>query len=170
MCNVPISISVLEIWLDLRSNFQEEYIHKIANRSDILPIFHVANFLDHHFYGSRMDSTEVAKRLSYIRESFQNLIPEVTNYLAKFTPYHGYLFEDDYKSVAPGAWWRVGQKLGFSEEMIQFWMSIVTASPALASLERRVSTLGLTYGKLRAELGHEKASKLAFLFKELNKL
>ena len=30
---------VFEIWLDLRSHFPEEYIHEIANPSDILPIF-----------------------------------------------------------------------------------------------------------------------------------
>ena len=75
---------------------------------------------------------------SYIRESFQNLISEVTTYLTKYTPYHGYLFEDDYQNVAPGAWCGAGQKLGFSEDMIQFSISIVTASPATASLERRV--------------------------------
>ena len=99
-CNLG---EVFENWLDLRPDFPEEYIHKIANSSDILLIFYVANILDHSSHGSRMDSTEVAKGLSYIRDSFQNLIPEVTNYLAKYTPYHG--FEDDYKNVAPGAWW-----------------------------------------------------------------
>ena len=93
---------VFEFWLDLRTDFPQEYIHKIANRSDILPIFYMANNLDHRFHGSRKDSTEVAQRLSCIPESFQNLIPEVTNYLSKYTPYHGNLLDDDCKNVTPG--------------------------------------------------------------------
>ena len=68
-------------------------------------VFYVTNILNHRFHGSRMDSTEVAIGLSYIHESFQNLIPELTSYLAQFAPYHGYRFEDDYKIIAPGAWW-----------------------------------------------------------------
>ena len=159
-----------EIWLDLRSDFPEKYIHKITNRSDVSPIFYVASILDHRFHGSRMDPTEVAKGLSYICESIQNLVPEVINYLAKYTLYDGCLFEDEYKNVTPGAWWGAGQKLGFSDDMIQFSMSLVTASPAMASLKRSFSTLGLTYGMLQAQVGHEKAGKIAFLFKGLNKL
>ena len=69
-----------------------------------------------------------------------------------------------------GAWWGAVQKLEFTGDMIQFSMSIVTASPATASLERIFLTLGLTYGKLRAELRHKKAGKLSFLFKDLNKV
>ena len=47
-------------------------------------------------------------------------------------------------------------------------LSIVSAVPASAGLERHFSTLGLTYGKLRTQLGVEKAGKLAFLYKQLN--
>ena len=100
------------------------------------------------------------KGLSYICESFKNLIPEITNYLAKYAPYYGHLSEDDYKKlhlVRGGVPVR-----NWCSVKIQFSMSIVTASPATASLERSFSRLGLTYGELRAQLGHEKAEKLAF--------
>ena len=55
-------------------------------------------------------------------------------------------------------------KLGEQKLLEGVSMSIVTASPATASLERSFSTLDLTYGKLRAQLGNKKAGKLAFFF------
>ena len=42
-------------------------------------------------------------------------------------------------------------------------------TPATANLERNFSTLGLTYGKLRSQLGVDKAGKLAFLTSQFNK-
>ena len=62
---------IFGIWLDLKSDFPEKAIHKIGKRSDIWPIFYVANISDHRFIGSRMDSTEFAKGLIHPR-----VIPE----------------------------------------------------------------------------------------------
>ena len=54
-------------------------------------------------------------------------------------------------------------------KLVQIACSIVTAVASSAGLERYFSTLGLTYGTLRSSLGVEKAGKMAFLFKQLNK-
>ena len=58
---------------------------------------------------------------------------------------------------------------GWFFKLVQIACSIVTAVASSAGLERYFSTLGLTYGTLRSSLGVEKAGKMAFLFKQLNK-
>ena len=72
------------------------------------------------------------------------------------------------KTEILASWWAAGTKLGFCPILAEIALSIVSAVPASAGLERHFSTLGLTYGKLRTQLGVEKAGKLAFLYKQLN--
>ena len=45
---------------------------------------------------------------------------------------------------------------------------IVGGASSSGGLERHFSSLGFSYGTLRAQLGIEKAGKLAFLYRELN--
>ena len=94
--------------------------------------------------------------------------PEVSKYLAKFLPYSAHLFDENFQELSPEAWWASGARLGFDKKSVDLAASLVSACPAASGLERCFSTLGLTYGKLRAQLGVEKAGKLAFLFKKLN--
>ena len=47
--------------------------------------------------------------------------------------------------------------------------SLVSAVASSAGLERHFSTMGMNYGTLRSRLGVEKARKLCFLYKQLNK-
>ena len=90
------------------------------------------------------------------------------NYLLKEPPYSTYLFTDDYSKVKPVVWWKTGRRLGFSDKLCDIAESIVGAIASTAGLERQFSTLGLTYGTLRTQLGVEKAGKLAFLYKQFN--
>ena len=115
-----------------------------------------------------MDATEVATAMAYLREIDASCMAEVTNYLAKEPPYSTYLFTDDYSKVKPVVWWKTGRRLGFSDKLCDIAESIVGAIASTAGLERQFSTLGLTYGTLRTQLGVEKAGKLAFLYKQFN--
>ena len=160
---------VVEIWYEMRTVFPIAYCSKLSGRSELLPVFYAANMLDHRYRGSKLDACEVELAMDYIKDFDSSLIPEVTNYIAKFPPYNEYLFEGDYKNTSPGAWWTAGTMLGFGEKLTLFSSSLVTATPATANLERNFSTLGLTYGKLRSQLGVDKAGKLAFLTRQFNK-
>ena len=51
-------------------------------------------------------------------------------------------------------------------DTFDLWKAVLASS---AGLERSFSTLSFTYGKLRSSLGVEKAGKMAFLWKQLNK-
>ena len=119
--------------------------------------------------GTNQNPDETRQAIDYIRETAgENIMPELTNYMAKVPPYNEYLFAEGYKKVESEAWWRSGLRLGFSKELVDYASTLANAISSSAGLERCFSTLGLTYGKLRSSLGVEKAGKLAFLFKQLN--
>ena len=135
----------------------------------ILPVVLAANLLDHKYAGEDQNPDETRQAIDYIRETAgENIMPELTNYMAKVPPYNEYLFAEGYKKVESEAWWRSGLRLGFSKELVDYASTLANAISSSAGLERCFSTLGLTYGKLRSSLGVEKAGKLAFLFKQLN--
>ncbi len=52
--------------------------------------------------------------------------------------------------------------MGFKGELVSLCYTIVGGTLESVGLERLFSTFGFTYGKLRGELGVEKAGKLAF--------
>ena len=129
-----------------------------------------AHLLDHRSHGNDMCPSEIVEAVEYIKGfAGTEVMEDLTKYMGKVQPYNEDLFTEDYKNVAPDAWWKSGIKLGFSQLLVDFACSLVTAVASSAGLERYFSTLGLTYGKLRSSLGVEKAGKMAFLFKQLNK-
>ena len=54
------------------------------------------------------------------------------------------------------------------ESIVNLAVAIVGGASSSGGLERHFSSLGFSYGTLRAQLGIEKAGKLAFLYRELN--
>ena len=70
--------------------------------------------------------------------------------------------------VEPQVWWAAGKRLGFDEALCEIASKLLTATANSAGLERQFSTLKLTYGMLRTNLGAEKAGKLAFCYRSLN--
>ena len=56
----------------------------------------------------------------------------------------------------------------FPESIVNLAVAIVGGASSSGGLERHFSSLGFSYGTLRAQLGIEKAGKLAFLYRELN--
>ena len=105
--------------------------------------------------------------LEYIRTCDNEIVPDVMKFLAKQCPYNMNLFEN-YQSASATAWWILGQRLGFPEK-VKFAVSLESAVCSSGGLERQFSTMGYTYGTLRTQLGVERAGKLSFLYRQLNK-
>ena len=81
-------------------------------------------------------------------------------------PFSESLFEN---LVEPVVWWQAGNRLGFPSRLADFAVRVLSIVPSTAGLERLFSTLRLTYGLLRTNLGVEKAGKVGFLFRALRK-
>lgn len=90
----------------------------------------------------------------------------VTQFMGKAAPYNSSLLSN---AVTPLVWWNAGRRLGFNEGLVDVAEQLLTCSASSAGLERLFSTLKLTYGTLRSQLGADKAGKLAFLYRALNK-
>ena len=160
------------LWKNVLSSAPIQYADCVSKRSEmpLTGITFAANLLDHRFHGNDMNPVETASAVDYIKNfGGTELMEDLVKYMGKVQPYNDSLFGDDYKNVSPDAWWKGGIKFGFSAKLVQIACSIVTAVASSAGLERYFSTLGLTYGTLRSSLGVEKAGKMAFLFKQLNK-
>ena len=87
--------------------------------------------------------------------------------------YDNLLFSDfDMPRIKDPIWkkfkWKTGVRLGFPESIVNLAVAIVGGASISGGLERHFSSLGFSYGTLRAQLGIEKAGKLAFLYRELN--
>ena len=127
-----------------------------------------AYLLDHRISGRKLQPCEVLEAEQYLQGLSEDIMPEVSKYLAKQPPYSSYLFEGSYKDVDPVSWWKSGLRLGFSTQLVDIAVSLVSAVSSSAGLERHFSSFGSTYGCLRTRFGVEKAGKLAFLHQQLN--
>ena len=64
--------------------------------------------------------------------------------------------------------WKSGVRLGFDRDFAEFAGGLVESISSSAELERQFSSVGMSYGKLRSNLGVRKAGKMAFLYTQLN--
>ena len=92
----------------------------------------------------------------------------VMQFLAQEPPFSKHLFDSELAKAAPVSWWKTGVRLGFPESIVNLAVAIVGGASSSGGLERHFSSLGFSYGTLRAQLGIEKAGKIAFLYRELN--
>ena len=160
-----------EIWHELREAFPAEFQQFLCKRIEMAfdDCMMAANLLDHRFCGRNMMPVELTKAKNFIKAIELGLTPELTLYMAKESPYVPDLFDENHQDVRPAAWWKSGARIGFADKLVTIALSLVTAVGLSAGLERQFSTLGMTYGKLRNQLGHEKAGQLAFCYRQLNK-
>ena len=121
-----------------------------------------------HIY-IKLDADYTKKALAYIRSIDENAMGEVTKYMTREETYNESYFQD-FKSVKPLSWWKMGKRLGFETALVDVALALVSGVPNSGGLERCFSTTGMTYGKLRNQMEAEKCDKLAFLYRELNKL
>ena len=159
-----------EIWkalLDKCPGSFKEHTVKRMNEALSPPLL-AANLLDSHFQGASLTSSENVKGLEYIRLCKADIMPDVMKFLAKEDPFVPSVFEN-FKEASTTSWWKLGLRMGFPEGIVQFALSLLPAVCSSAGLERQFSTMGYTYGSLRTQLGVERAGKMSFLYRQLNK-
>ena len=136
----------------------------------LTPVVYAAYLLDPHHTGEKMNPSEVSEAVSYIKDSCESdVLPALMKYMGKIAPYSPHSFGSSFKNVSSDSWWKGGLRMGFDPILVDVACSIVEAVSSSAGLERYFSTMGLTYGRLRSSLGVEKAGKLSFLFRQLNR-
>ena len=143
--------------------------HVVKRMNDALsPPVLAAYLLDHRFQGKVLTPTETQEALDYIKLMNADAMPHVMQFLAQEPPFSKHLFDSELAKAAPVSWWKTGVRLGFPESIVNLAVAIVGGASSSGGLERHFSSLGFSYGTLRAQLGIEKAGKLAFLYRELN--
>jgi hypothetical protein len=96
--------------------------------------------------------------------SSQTVQNGLTSLLAGLPPFDcNFLSSDN-----PLAWWVAGRRLGFPEDLCTIAQELLSSVCSSAGLERFFSTMRVTYGELRTQLGVEKSGKLSFLYRVLN--
>ena len=112
-----------------------------------------------------MTAEEESSALDFASE----LHPELLSYIMKFRtntePFLSRHF-DTATDVHPSDWWKLAR---VPEEISKICRKILARSPSTGSLERLFSTFGWVHSKERNRLGTEKAGKMVFCMKVLNK-
>ena len=103
-----------------------------------------------------------------IDEINTDFLPQASTLFARHEPINEDLFSDAYKNLSPATWWKGGVKLDFNSAIPVFSGALGKSVTSSAGLERRFSTIGMKYGKLRSNLDVQKAGKMAFVFRQLN--
>lgn len=164
------SLTDLSMGRDTVKKFEKRY--KMA----LTPAHFLAYFLDpsQKKDGLELSSDEKRDALQYARDRFPNnsLVPLLMKFSAKSWPFEKYLFSEDYfKEISVNEWWASQEQeiCKFNDNVFQEISTILNAKATTANVERMFSSFGLVQSKLRNRLGNEKAAKLVFLFKMLNK-
>ena len=164
----------VEIWKDLEEemkSFDEETNEKFAKRYKMaLNEEHfLANIFDPKYLGARLTATEIEGALEWLHQNKPGLLGDVLNLRAKAQPFSKFMFENDtIGKMKPIDWWRSQDKL--SPELTELAEQLLITCASSAEVERIFSTFGIVFTKLRNRLGIEKAHKLVFLFKILNRV
>lgn len=164
----------VEIWFDLKEKLRgiKEVEEKISQREEMaLSAAHLAaNMLDHRYCGKKLTDKQKQCAFDFLRSTDKELLPLAMSFLAKKSPFPNFMFEEDFMGVEPLIWWaNINLQQPLKEKMSNLANQLFSASPTTAPLERIFSSFGLVQSKLRNRLGTEKADKLTFLLKFLNK-
>ena len=130
---------------------------------------HFFAYLIHPKYrGEKLIEEERESAMEFAKEKYgSELITYTLKFLAKVKPFPCYLFNEDVvESIQPVDWWLYHWRTDFIIDAAQ---QLLTASPSSADVERIFSTFGLVHSTIRNRLGTEKAGKLVFIYKLLNK-
>lgn len=175
--NCTIS-SAVHIWKKLEINLKELKVDDKMMKSFITrynqalgaPHF-LAYLIDPRYCGKFLTDEEKKEAMFYAKEKYSSFLPLLIKYQAKADPFYNFLFDDDVvNQVSPLEWWKTHCTSPDTETVVaKVTKQLLTASASTSSLERIFSTYSLIQSNLRNRLGNEKASKLLFLFKSLNK-
>lgn len=168
----------VKVWKNLLTELEkilpEKELEKAKKRYDmaITDYHHLAFLLDPHYQGDlkTMPEEEESKAMSLAEKEFPDFLPILLNMKAKSYPFNKeYLFQSSVLSrLTTCSWWRA-LKGKVDTNVIEDICGLVNGVASSASVERIFSTFGLVHSKLRNRLGVEKAGKLVFLHKVLNK-
>ena len=122
------------------SQFQE-VVSKRSNQA-LSDVVLATNLLDSRYYGEKLNPVETKHAIDYVKTAKPDCLPSLMKYVAKEPPYS--LLGEEFLASTPTSWWAAGTKLGFCPILAEIALSIVSAVPASAGLERHFSTLGLT--------------------------
>ena len=174
-CKISDAVKIWKnLFLELAQILPEKEVENVKKRYDqAITGYHLlAYLLDPHFQKDveNMPEDEECKAMSLAEEEYPEVIPIILKLKAKAYPFDkAYLFESSVIShLTPCSWWRA-LKGNIDISVIEDICGLLNGVASSASVERIFSTFGLVHSKLRNRLGIEKAGKLVFLHKVLNK-
>ena len=133
------------------------------------PCHLLANVVNPKYRGKSLTDAEYETAMDWATAEHENIIPDLINFKAQAGPFPTFLFKDNVvQTVKPVDWWMsLTDRLHADTRKVV--LQLLTATASFAGVERMFSSFGLVHSNLRNRLEIEKAGKLAFLFKLLNK-
>lgn len=166
----------VSVWKKLEKDFEEggvslsimKKFHERCKQA-LTPAHYLAYILDPRTAGKGLSTKETDSVMEYVSVSSPDMIPIIMNYRARADPFKDYLFSSSVlESVSPFAWWKsLSDRV--SDHVLNMIYAILGATASSAGVERIFSTFGFVHSKVRNRLGTEKAGKLVFVYKLLNK-
>jgi len=144
---------------------------KLKKRIDqaLTPSHFLANIVHPKYRGQTLTPTEYDTGMDLASTEHSLIIPDLVNFKAEAPPFQQFMFQEKViQSVQPLDWWK-SQTDRLNKETMTVVNQLLTATASSAGVERVFSSFGLVHSNLRNRLGIEKAGKLVFLFKLMNK-
>lgn len=174
-----ISVAV-EIWNNLEKDLssQPTEVKSAFNKRRDMALgapHYLANILDQRFAGKNLTPDQRNKAFSELEINFMSM---VTLIMTQSSIFPQYLFGSQFQTTSPMDWWKLldmnttdvqWQQWEHKISFLSMCEQLLTAVASTAGLERMFSSFGLVQSKLRNRLGIDKANKLVYLLKNLNK-
>lgn len=170
-CNIAEAV---EIWKKLKSDLpleSRDAKKKFQKRVDqaLSPYHLLANIIHPQYRGKNLTNAEYDTGMSLAAEEYTASVPDLINYKAQAVPFQCFMFEKNIlETVKPVDWWK-SQADHLNQQTVDIANQLLTATASSAGVERVFSSFGLVQSTLRNRLGSERAGKLVFLFKLMNK-
>ena len=161
-----------QIWYNVRNKTPEQFAEITCKRHEKTveenPVIFAINLLDHRFTGNNLDTEDVSNALNYNKDVDEQIVPAVMKFLSKAPPHNAPYLEGIFKD-ADHVVVEIWSQNGLQSKSWKSSISLLSAASSSRGLERCFSTLGTTYGKLRTSMGVDKAGKLVFIYRQMNK-
>lgn len=118
------------------------------------------------------DENEVALKLLKVFETDGQLLSKILKFQIGTEPFQGIFSSNNIiQQLSSIEWWYSVNKMKhcLDDDEIRIIKQLLSATASSAGIERIFSTFGFVQSKLRNQLGLDKAAKLVFLYKLLNK-
>lgn len=173
--NTCVISEAVEAWLSLYSTLKEHASRSVLEkvekrmRQALTPNHFLAHILDPRYFGEKQSNTQINTAMSNLAEVHPSCAPSVVNLRAKANPFPSYMFSHDVlRNVRPLSWWN-SLSHSLPQNVLNLAECLLTSVASSAGVERVFSTFGLVQSKIRNRLGTEKAGKLVYIYKYLNR-